>query len=88
MVEKIEAGKRYRIDLSRLLYTRREDVEKYSDNGIILISKLNHYGTSGIWKFKKENGENNYWWFIKDDLLPLREEAFLEIFKEELCLSP
>ena len=84
MVDKIEIGKRYRVDMSQLCYDPfKGDIEKYSNNGIILISYIGDDGI-GIWNFKKENGENSHWWFDKEDLIPLREEAFLEIFKEEI----
>ena len=92
MVNKIEAGKRYRVDMNKLpskgSSVRACDVEKYSDNGIVLISAIYSYTPAvGKWEFKKNNGEKSYWHLNIDELLPLREEAFLEIFKDELKFS-
>ena len=85
MVEKIEAGKRYRVDLNQVQdYSALiEDLKEYSNNGIILISNLLDNGV-GVWEFKKDGFLWNNWMFTKENLIPLREEAFLEIFKEEL----
>ena len=86
MVEKIEAGKRYRVDVKNIDFGNNflKDLKNYSNDGIILISKLNHYGSIGEWEFKRDNGKEDNWWLNKDKLLPVREEAFLEIFKEEI----
>ena len=87
MVEKIEAGKRYRVDMSELSSPETiriiEDVKKYSDNGIILISKVfnNRFGE---WEVVDNDKQKRRWRFNRNVLLPLREEAFLEIFKEEI----
>lgn len=90
MVEKIEVGKRYRVDLSKLKQRPdiAENIKKYSDNGVILISAIvtinsdNNYWGKCI--FKKDDGVVYFWLFKKEELLPIREEAFLEIFKEEI----
>ena len=87
MVDKIKVGKRYRIDLSKWIYiTKKEDVRRYSNNNIILISEVNNIDNTdcGLWRFKNDNGKEDCWYFRKDELLPIREEAFLEIFKEEI----
>ena len=83
MVEKIEAGKKYRFDLNKSQYRPRlDDIKKYSNNGVVLLSSGGNFG--GTWKFKKENGEMDSCFLYTCELLPLREEAFLEIFKEEI----
>ena len=84
MVEKIEVGKKYRVGMSKVKRKEiRTDIEKYSDNGVILLSNIITVDF-GRWKFKRDNGEEGWYYFTKEQLLPVREEAFLEIFKEEI----
>ena len=86
MFEKVVAGRRYRVDVKNNNFGNvfLEDIEKYANNDVILISKVNLYGSGGKWEFKRDSGQEDNWWFAKNELLPLREEAFLEIFKEEI----
>ena len=88
MVNEIVVGKRYRVDLNTISTMKRidmkDDIEKYSDNGIILINSVNNTWEDGVWEFKTNDGEEDHWLFQKRHLLPLREEAFLEIFKEDI----
>ena len=82
MVDKIEVGKRYKINLNLITeQTTKDKIVSYTDNGIILISEIDSYGR-GLYKFD----EHYHWYFSKNYLISLREEAFLEIFKEELGL--
>ena len=72
MIEKIEVGKKYRVDFNILRTLLTSKVRWYGDNGIILISEVDTDG-NGLWAYMDEKDHYCSWWINKKYLLPLEE---------------